>query len=198
MSAGHLKIAGTTFLVLTVSVATNLFALQERRSGSGIETSAIGARTAQPAEGWRMSGALNEADATNGKQQASTPATPAVPAVFSSPANSMPDVVRGIQRELNARGYDAGQPDGVAGLMTRAAIMAYEHDYGLPLTAGATQDLLSRIVLGSSAPSPWSCGAPRAPSRAPRRRSPRAPTTSPRAPRSSRRRCRPPPRRWSR
>ena len=58
-----------------------------------------------------------------------------------------------MQRELNQRGYEAGQPDGVAGLVTRAAIMAYEHDFGLPVTATPGQDLLSRIVLGSSAPS---------------------------------------------
>ena len=62
------------------------------------------------------------------------------------------EIVRGIQRELDARGYEAGQPDGIAGLVTRAAIMAYEHDYGLALTATPSQELLSRIVLGSSAP----------------------------------------------
>jgi peptidoglycan hydrolase-like protein with peptidoglycan-binding domain len=62
------------------------------------------------------------------------------------------DVVRGVQRELNARNYEAGPPDGVAGLVTRAAVMAYEHDYSLPLTASPSPALLSRIVLGSSAP----------------------------------------------
>lgn len=151
MTAADLKIASATFLLLTVSVAINLFALQERRGESAIETSAIGARAAQPAAGWEMSNGASDAGAGSG-----APAKPSneTMQVAALPTNGMPDVVRGIQRELNARGYSAGSPDGVAGLVTRAAIMAYEYDYGLPLTAGATQDLLSRIVLGSSAPSP--------------------------------------------
>lgn len=161
MTAGELKIAGGTFLVLTVTVAINLFAMQEQRGVSSIETSALGARMAQPAQGWEMSGSIGAADAAGGQPLAAGVPQPLDAAAIGGPSNGMPDVVRGIQRELNARGYDAGQPDGVAGLVTRAAIMAYEHDYGLPLTAGATQDLLSRIVLGSSAPSPANTAASR-------------------------------------
>lgn len=157
MTAAELKIASATFLLLTVSVAINLLALQEQRGDRTIETSAIGASAPQPAAGWEMSSAAEPAAST---APASAPANSAPPIAFAQ-TNGMPDVVRGIQRELNARGYAAGSPDGVAGLMTRAAIMAYEHDYGLPLTAGATQDLLSRIVLGSSAPSPSNRAASR-------------------------------------
>ena len=76
---------------------------------------------------------------------ASAPAT-----AVAAPSGNSAEIIRGIQRELNGRGYDAGPPDGVVGLITRAAIMAYEHDYGLPLTATPSQDLLSRIVLGSA------------------------------------------------
>ena len=32
--------------------------------------------------------------------------------------------------------------------MTRAAIMAFEHDHGLPLTARPSQELLKAIILG--------------------------------------------------
>ena len=60
------------------------------------------------------------------------------------------EITRGIQRELDARGYEAGQPDGVAGLVTRAAIFAYEYDNGLVLTGRPSEPLLSQIVLGSS------------------------------------------------
>lgn len=147
MTAADLKIASATFLLLTVSVAVNLLAMQEQREPSAIETSSLSARTAQPAAGWEMS---NGSIAT--PSPAGTQSSESVP-VAAVQTNGMPDVVRGIQRELNSRGYSAGPPDGVAGLVTRAAIMAYEYDYGLPLTGGATQDLLSRIVLGSSAPS---------------------------------------------
>jgi peptidoglycan hydrolase-like protein with peptidoglycan-binding domain len=60
------------------------------------------------------------------------------------------EITRGIQRELDARGYDVGQPDGIAGLVTRAAIFAYEYDNGLVLTGKPSEPLLSQIVLGSS------------------------------------------------
>ncbi len=67
-------------------------------------------------------------------------------------ASNDADTVRGIQRELNARGYEAGTADGVIGLVTRAAILAYEQDYGFSvLTATASPDLLQHIVLGSAA-----------------------------------------------
>ncbi len=76
----------------------------------------------------------------------------APPAAAALAGTSEPDTVRGIQRELNARGYEAGTADGVMGLVTRAAILAYEQDYGLSvLTATASSDLLQQIVLGSAA-----------------------------------------------
>lgn len=56
--------------------------------------------------------------------------------------------VRAIQRELTARGYEPGPVDGILGVMTRAAIMAYEHDERLTLTANPTEGLLERIILG--------------------------------------------------
>lgn len=147
MTAADLKIASATFLLVTISVAVNLLAMQEQRDARAIETSSSSARTAEPAAGWEMSNGSVATPAPDGTQAAQSVQAAAVQ------TNGMPDVVRGIQRELNTRGYSAGPPDGVAGFVTRAAIMAYEYDYGLPLTGGATQDLLSRIVLGSSAPS---------------------------------------------
>ena len=50
------------------------------------------------------------------------------------PSSETPETIRAIQRELQARGYEAGAADGVPRLVTRAAIMAYEHDNGLPLS----------------------------------------------------------------
>ena len=58
--------------------------------------------------------------------------------------------VRAIQRELTDRGYDPGPADGNIGLLTQAAIMAYEHDQGLPLTGEPSERLLRRIILGVS------------------------------------------------
>jgi len=58
------------------------------------------------------------------------------------------NVARAIQRELQIRGYETGARDGVVGSMTRAAILAYEYDHGLGLTAKPSDALLKAIVLG--------------------------------------------------
>ncbi len=57
-------------------------------------------------------------------------------------------LVRAIQRELANRGYMPGPLDGVAGALTRAAILAFEADEGLPLTAVPSQALLKRLLFG--------------------------------------------------
>jgi peptidoglycan hydrolase-like protein with peptidoglycan-binding domain len=60
------------------------------------------------------------------------------------------EVTRAIQRELDSHGYGIGTADGVASLITRAAIMAYEFDHGMPLTGDPSQELLGAIVLGTA------------------------------------------------
>lgn len=62
-----------------------------------------------------------------------------------------PDVVRAIQRELQARGYETGTADGLPGLVTRAAIMAYESDHGMALTGMPTEPLLQKILFSGTA-----------------------------------------------
>ena len=67
----------------------------------------------------------------------------------SKPASGdNPDIVTGIQRELAARDYDLGAPDGTASVTTRAAIMAWEHDNGISLTGEPTAAVLKAIILG--------------------------------------------------
>ena len=147
------KFGTFAFLALTAGVAANLAFMQERHRGAGIETSALGSERARYSE--TSTPAASE-------QQAKAPASVAAPTTSQIKAQPQPavadtsvnkaEIVRGIQRELNTRGYGTGQPDGMPGLVTRAAIMAYEYDYGLALTADPTQDLLSRIVLGTAGP----------------------------------------------
>jgi peptidoglycan hydrolase-like protein with peptidoglycan-binding domain len=72
---------------------------------------------------------------------------PTVPAVNAAGDNA--DTVTAIQRELAARDYDLGPPDGTASPMTRAAIMAWEHDNGLALTGEPTAAVLKAIILGA-------------------------------------------------
>lgn len=61
-----------------------------------------------------------------------------------------PDTIRAVQRELEARGYQPGGEDGVPGLVTRAAVLAYEHDNNLPLTAEPSEALLKHLLLGET------------------------------------------------
>lgn len=53
-----------------------------------------------------------------------------------------------VQRELTALGYRPGPIDGSVRLMTKAAVMAYEYDNGLPLTGVADTRQLERLLLG--------------------------------------------------
>jgi Putative peptidoglycan binding domain len=61
---------------------------------------------------------------------------------------SDPETVRAVQIELKRRGFGPVPSDGSLGLATRAAIMAYEHDSGLALTATPSEQLLKRLLLG--------------------------------------------------
>lgn len=63
--------------------------------------------------------------------------------------SSVSETVRAVQRELAARGYEPGPADGVLGLLTRAAVMAYQHDKELPVTGEASDGLLRHILLGA-------------------------------------------------
>lgn len=74
------------------------------------------------------------------------------------------ETVRAVQRELRQRGYGPLVSDGIMRPVTRAAVMAYEHDHGLPLTGEATDVQLKRILLGGSAgadPAPGSATVPK-------------------------------------
>jgi peptidoglycan hydrolase-like protein with peptidoglycan-binding domain len=60
-------------------------------------------------------------------------------------------VVRAVQRELAARGFDVGTADGTPSEKTKAAISAYQKAQGLPITGVATDELLRHILLGGPA-----------------------------------------------
>jgi len=72
---------------------------------------------------------------------------PSVASVIPEPEIDA-DVVRAVQRELALRGYEPGPADGLIHPVTRAAVMAYEHDHGLPLTARPSEEILKSILFG--------------------------------------------------
>lgn len=143
MTGWDQKLALGAAVLMTLSVGVNMAMFQKKSDGQAIETGGLPARAS-----W-IDGALGEGAAT-------VPPPGATAAVTNPEAESHTDgavsveITRGIQRELGNRGYDPGQPDGVAGLVTRAAIFAYEYDNGLVLTGRPSEALLSQIILGSS------------------------------------------------
>jgi len=63
-------------------------------------------------------------------------------------ADDKVETTRAIQRELSSLGYKPGPADGTAGLMTQAAIMAFQFDNGLSLSGRADPDLLKILLFG--------------------------------------------------
>jgi membrane-bound lytic murein transglycosylase B len=55
-----------------------------------------------------------------------------------------------LQTLLAARGYSAGTPDGIVGVMTRAAIRNFQKESGLPADGFPTTGLLSRLRIGGA------------------------------------------------
>jgi len=53
--------------------------------------------------------------------------------------------VRTLQEALNARGFDSGTPDGVAGPATRAALRRYQRSIGAPADGYPTLEWLERL-----------------------------------------------------
>lgn len=142
MTATTMKLGLAAFAALGAVALVNITMLQPNAGRVGVSRPAVqsAAKPLLAAPGEARSG-LRSAPA------AETPTAKAAPAPAPS---ATADVTRAIQRELKDRGYDAGTPDGQPGLMTRAAIMAYEHDRNLPLTAEPTPELLKLIVMNTS------------------------------------------------
>jgi peptidoglycan hydrolase-like protein with peptidoglycan-binding domain len=59
--------------------------------------------------------------------------------------NMLRSYTRAIQDELVEMGYDPGPVDGALGAQTRAAIMAYERDHGLPERGQVSKSLLAHM-----------------------------------------------------
>lgn len=138
-----------SFLVLSGGVAANVFFLQP--SGRSATSARVSEATA-----WNIA-AIEAAEfgdtGSIGKPAAAKASSGLNLAALSVDAASaktsgQTEVTRAVQRELQIRGYETGARDGIVGVMTRGAIMAFEHDHGLPLTARPSEQLLKAIILG--------------------------------------------------
>ena len=137
------------FLVLSGGVAANVFFLQT--GGRGAQSARVSDATA-----WNIA-AIEAAEFgdTGSIERGARDATQApainlaaVPSAGDMAKGSATEVTRAVQRELQIRGYETGGSDGIAGLMTRGAIMAYEYDHNLPLSGQPSDRLLKAIILG--------------------------------------------------
>ncbi len=60
------------------------------------------------------------------------------------------ETIRAIQNNLKAAGYEPGRVDGEANMITRAAILAFEYDHGLPLQGEVSRSVLEQLVFASA------------------------------------------------
>jgi peptidoglycan hydrolase-like protein with peptidoglycan-binding domain len=161
MTPGQARVALGTFLLVSAGVAVNALFLQSDavsagRAGMGRTSSAPGLagrgamlpEAAPPRENERSS------RAEQGLRIARFAALPSsIDPAAAGPGEAIDaETVRAIQRELKLRGYGPVPVNGTMGLATRAAIMAFEHDHGMALSAEASERLLKRIVLGAVEP----------------------------------------------
>ncbi len=127
------------FALLLAGLSVNLFALQGSTPASPSKARSERGQPIVTHNAARTPPAVPDETAGLAPTPADAAPAPGVEAV---------NIVRAIQRELHIRNYETGAADGTLNLLTQAAIMAYEHDHGLPLSGEASEDTLRRILLG--------------------------------------------------
>jgi Putative peptidoglycan binding domain len=150
MASRLVKLALVGSALLSIGVAANMFFMQtaKRQQVAGQKQAQAAAKRELAEATRRPSVEPPRIGQVDGRAIPDTRAT-AAPAKPNEPDTVTGETIRAIQRELMARGYETGGQDGVTGLVTRAAILAFEHDHGLALSAEPTDDLLRAIVLGA-------------------------------------------------
>ncbi|MGH8675485.1 MAG: peptidoglycan-binding domain-containing protein [Burkholderiales bacterium] len=145
------------FLMLCMAFAGNLFLLQPASKSSIATKTPVGPGFGRETGEGPVTGTIVlNAPVRDAKSAPQGTVAGQTPTKISEAINAAKifgndsEVVRAVQRELQTRGYEVGSPDGMPGLITRAAIMAYEADRGLALTAEPSEPILQHILLGAS------------------------------------------------
>jgi len=174
MTPRRIRLGLAVFAAITGSLALNLLVLQPaggRKGQPHVAYRGLGDLPGQPPKG------TNAGEAERARLTASVAAVasglpPQVESTYPGDAISETSsiaefsestLVRDIQSALVARGYSPGDPSGRLGLVTRAAIMAFEHDQGLTLTGEPTSALLQRLTSGELALVPTQASGPPGP-----------------------------------
>lgn len=147
-----LKLAVVAFVLLAGAALANIAFLQPNSGRGTIARAVVLGEEDTSRAAVRPSTAAAPSAGTVPRVTAAAPASKLDTTAAASAATltSAQEVTRAVQRELKERGYETGAADGQAGLMTRAAIIAYEYDRDLPLTGEPTSELLKEILLESS------------------------------------------------
>jgi len=153
MVPGRIKLQLFAFLLLSGGVAANILVLQPLSQARQVAEA-----PADPAD--RYTGFGNTGALSDGSEAPRPRYADGVRKSTDKPTLAQAaDMTRAVQRELRLRGYETGGSDGAETLMTRAAIMAFEHDHNMPLTGRPSQQLLKSILLGESQVAPQSGAA---------------------------------------
>lgn len=135
------------FLGLTVSIVANVMLLQPKtpRLSAAVRVTQDGAVPVVAAD------AARNKEFVPGKGQSQQAAVqPKAKTTSEVNSTSGSETVRAVQRELQTLGYYTGQHDGVASLMTHAAVMAFQHDHAMPISGEPSETLLKALILGAS------------------------------------------------
>lgn len=150
MTAGTSRLATAVFALLSGLLAINLTVLQPTSRHEGLRVSETAA-LAVPETSWGVSEVPTGPGTTGPQGVGALGPRPGISnqrIVVTPPGKSLLETTRAIQTALAAKGYETGGADGLAGPVTQAAILAYEIDNGLALTAEPSEALLDDIVNG--------------------------------------------------
>ena len=152
MSLFPARLVFLAFIGLTGGIIYNALYLQDLHSTAGPSAIVTPEAASQPAPHELNNDAAPQGAASQGPALAGAPALPPVRTDLATPREQqVPEqLVKAVQRELDARGYNAGPPDGKLRDETRSAISSFEKDHGLTVTGMPADDLLREILLGDA------------------------------------------------
>jgi peptidoglycan hydrolase-like protein with peptidoglycan-binding domain len=147
------RILFLAFFGLTGTIIYNALYLQEHGPrGAGTPAATTAQKTAgEPEVSLRIESV--------GKSEANAPPVSTDLPPLDSESGESRLVVRAVQRELAARGYDVGPVDGALSDKTRSAISVFQTSRGLTVTGLPSDELLRQILLGDSVEDTAATGA---------------------------------------
>jgi len=150
------------FFGLTGTIIYNALYLQEHAPRGAASTTAAhkaaGESPAAPRTASRSQDVPSAQAPTSAEPESVAPVSTDSPPLDPGTGESQL-VIRAVQRELAARGYDVGPLDGTLSDKTRAAISTYQSARGLAVTGVPSDELLRQILLGDSLESAAATGS---------------------------------------